>query len=429
MIQNIVTSIILYSGTAVDLLIILMLFFAKRKSRKDIINIYLGQFLGSVSLILLSLLFAFVLNYIPSKEILGLLGLIPIFLGLKVLLLGDSDGEAIAKEGLRKDNKNLIFLVAMITFASCGADNIGVFVPYFTIICLIMKSNYSVFTSLSRIVYNVKEKIASLDNNQTGCDVMKIEKINENQIRCTLTRADLEERHIRLSELAYGSENAKSLFRDMMQQANLEFGFEADNTPLMIEAIPVSADSIILIISKVDDPEELDTRFSKFTPLGNSGTSSEEAPPVEVEGADDILGIFQKIYEAKSRAMERKKKERNSEETTKETKKTEISEETPVSVNLMREYTFRNLDTVIEAAHGLNNFFQGFSALYKNEKDGTYSLILRQEKTLPEDFNKVCNILSEYGSGTSFSPAKQAYLEEHGGCMIPQNALTQLTKI
>ena len=132
MIQNVVTSIILYSGTAVDLLIILMLFFAKRKSRKDIINIYLGQFLGSGSLILLSLIFAFVLNYIPSKEILGLLGLIPIFLGLKVLLLGDSDGEAIAKEGLRKDNKNLIFLVAMITFASCGADNIGVFVPYFT---------------------------------------------------------------------------------------------------------------------------------------------------------------------------------------------------------------------------------------------------------------------------------------------------------
>ena len=97
MIQNVVTSIILYSGTAVRLTYYPNVIFAKRKSRKDIINIYLGQFLGSVSLILLSLLFAFVLNYIPSKEILGLLGLIPIFLGLKVLLLGDSDGEAIAK--------------------------------------------------------------------------------------------------------------------------------------------------------------------------------------------------------------------------------------------------------------------------------------------------------------------------------------------
>ena len=123
----------------------------------------------------------------------------------------------------------------------------------------------------------------------------------------------------------------------------------------------VSADSIILIISKVDDPEELDTRFSKFTPLGNSGTSSEEAPPVEVEGADDILGIFQKIYEAKSRAMERKKKKKEIlKKLQKRQKRLRISEETPVSVNLMREYTFRNLDTVIEAAHGLNNFFPRF---------------------------------------------------------------------
>ena len=68
---------------------------------------------------------------------------------------------------------------------------------------------------------------------------MKIEKINENQIRCTLTREDLELHQIRLSELAYGSEKAKKLFRDMMEQAQLEFGFEADNIPLMIEAIPV----------------------------------------------------------------------------------------------------------------------------------------------------------------------------------------------
>ena len=122
MIQNIVTSIILYSGTAVDLLIILMLFFAKRKSRKDIINIYLGQFLGSVSLIFLSLLFAFVLNYIPSKEILGLLGLIPIFLGLKVLLLGDSDGEAIAKDGLRRQYWCLCPIFYHLKFSEFDSD-------------------------------------------------------------------------------------------------------------------------------------------------------------------------------------------------------------------------------------------------------------------------------------------------------------------
>ena len=92
---------------------------------------------------------------------------------------------------------------------------------------------------------------------------MKIEKINDNQIRCTLTRDDLNNRQLKLSELAYGTEKAKELFREMMQQAAIEFGFEADNIPLMIEAIPVNLDSIILIITKVEDPDELDTRRTR----------------------------------------------------------------------------------------------------------------------------------------------------------------------
>ena len=58
------------------------------------------------------------------------------------------------------------------------------------------------------------------------------------------------ERQLQLSELAYGTEKARSLFHDMMQQAAQEFGFEAENMPLMIEAIPSSSDSIVLIILK-----------------------------------------------------------------------------------------------------------------------------------------------------------------------------------
>ena len=81
---------------------------------------------------------------------------------------------------------------------------------------------------------------------------MKIEKVNENQIRCTLTREDLADRQIKLSELAYGSDKAKSLFRDMMQQASNEFGFEANDIPLMVEAIPMAGEAIILVSTKVE---------------------------------------------------------------------------------------------------------------------------------------------------------------------------------
>ena len=90
---------------------------------------------------------------------------------------------------------------------------------------------------------------------------MKIEKVNDHQIRCTLTREDLADRELKISELAYGTEKAKNLFRDMMQQASYEFGFDADDIPLMIEAIPLNSECIVLVITKVEDPEELDTRF------------------------------------------------------------------------------------------------------------------------------------------------------------------------
>lgn len=254
-----------------------------------------------------------------------------------------------------------------------------------------------------------------------GRDDMKIEKINENQIRCTLTKQDLENHQVRLSELAYGTDKAKRLFRDMMQQAQLQFGFEADNIPLMIEAIPVSTDSIILIITKVEDPEELDTRFSKFAPL----KKSEQTAPLELDGADSIIDMFHKIME--SGAKRPKKAEDSPIPSSPEEKEIPVSEE-PVPINIMRLYTFRTLDYVIDAAHGLKGFFNGENTLYKDPVTGDYQLVLHQTSCPPEDFNKVCNILSEYGKGKTFTPAEEAHFREHGE-LISKNALQQLMQI
>ena len=80
---------------------------------------------------------------------------------------------------------------------------------------------------------------------------MKIERINENQIRCTLTSFDLSARNINIVELAYGTEKAKKLFREMIQRASNEVGFEAEDIPLMVDAIPLSSDSIMLVITKI----------------------------------------------------------------------------------------------------------------------------------------------------------------------------------
>lgn len=136
MLGTIIAGVVTYWSTAIDLLIILMLFFAKVKDKKGVRDIYIGQFLGSGLLILVSLFFAVILHYVPDKRLLGFLGIIPVFLGIKALILGDSDGEKMANEKLKDTNQNLIKTLIFITIVSCGADNVGLFVPYFISLAL-----------------------------------------------------------------------------------------------------------------------------------------------------------------------------------------------------------------------------------------------------------------------------------------------------
>ena len=239
---------------------------------------------------------------------------------------------------------------------------------------------------------------------------MKIEKINENQIRCTLTRADLEDRHLKISELAYGTEKAKSLFHDMMQQAAFEFGFEADDIPLMIEAIPSSSDSIVLIITKVEDPEELDTRFSKFTPLGDTDTAVPETLE-KLEGAEEFLNLLNKVKEAAA-----------------DTKDASTVPDAPAPFNV-RLFSFDSMDRVIQVAHLLGPVYHGSNTLYHDTENELYILALTQSGHSNKEFNKICNMLSEYGSLEKASGATLAFLEEHCDIMISANAVQKLASV
>ena len=233
---------------------------------------------------------------------------------------------------------------------------------------------------------------------------MKIEKLNDNQIRCTLTRADLADRELKLSELVTGTEKAKSLFHDMMQQASAEFGFEAEDMPLMIEAVPASSDSIVLIITKVDDPEELDNRFSRF------GTQHNALD--KLEGADDFLDLINKVKDAVSETV----------------KQVSEKEEKP-SLPKIRLFSFSTLDWVILASRVLANLYHGTNTLYKDAPNDVYILALAQSEHSTSDFNKFCNMLSEYGCLEKASPAILAYLEEHCEVIVSANAVQELCQI
>lgn len=260
---------------------------------------------------------------------------------------------------------------------------------------------------------------------------MKIEKVNDHQIRCTLTKADLADRELKISELAYGTEKAKNLFRDMMQQASYEFGFDADDIPLMIEAIPLNSECIVLVITKVEDPEELDTRFSKFAPSVHDeyeeddlGSTLDSMLQSLSEGADDVLDLFKKIHDnhlAETAAGT---------DTLNGANRSKLgSAYTAAGIDLTRIYSFESLNQVMRLSHILAKHYNGKNSLYKNEKTSGYLLVVTQSDHTPEEFNKICNMLSEYGNPEKIASASEAYMEEHFEPVIKDKAVQALSLV
>lgn len=243
---------------------------------------------------------------------------------------------------------------------------------------------------------------------------MKIEKVNENQIRCTLTREDLDSRHMKLSELAYGTEKAKSLFREMMEQASYQFGFEAEDIPLMIEAVPLSADTILLIVTKVEYPEELDTRFSRFSQDMDINEEDLEniLPPVS-SAANDIIDLFQKARRTAAASQ----------------KPAASVSELEATVDITKLFVFSSLEDIIRLSHVLQGYYQARNVLYKNPLDQKFYLVISKGHHSPEEFNKTCNILTEYGSQCDFSSGQEAYFKEHYRLILPMDAINTLSMI
>ena len=235
------------------------------------------------------------------------------------------------------------------------------------------ESKFSLQNRLSR--YN--------GGNKTGYYLMKIEKINDRQIRCVLTKDDLENRKIRLSELVCGGEKARGLFRDMMLKASSELGFSFNNNPLMIEAVPTGKDQLVLIITRVDDPGELDSRFKRLT------------------GGD----FFRESDQDKKDGGKKEPEEKRSD---------------------AFFYLFRSLENVIGASKRVPEDYKGENALYKNPDDGAYYLLLKRTETKTEQFNRICNVLSEYSMPMDYSTGMDEFFHEHMKVIIPKQALQHL---
>lgn len=227
---------------------------------------------------------------------------------------------------------------------------------------------------------------------------MKIEKIDENQIRCILTSDDLESRHLSIQDLAYGSDKARSLFMEMVQAAATETDFKLDGIPLMIEAVPISNNGLMLIITRVEDPEELDMRFSRFTqsvPLMEYNDDGVSKPTT----VNSLLNTLKRYVESQTMEL----------------------------ADNIRCFRFNTLSDLIDGCQAVNHLFKGDSTLYKADDDTYYLFLFRDSDA--ESFDTLTTVLMEYGDRIMTGIGTPSYFEEHYDMMMDHNVVESLAKV
>ncbi len=220
---------------------------------------------------------------------------------------------------------------------------------------------------------------------------MKMEKLNENQLKVDIYKEDLIDRNIKLSEIFYGGEKVREFFHELMEIAHEEHDFTVNNMPILVEALPMSQDEISLVVTKVSEPDDLQDKIEK---IGRDSGS--------------VRDLMNKLSARKT--------EKNVKEFTE-----------PSSINTRENiiiFSFDNIDTVTDVSKRINSKFKGTTILYKNQSK--YFLLLENKKI--ENYIELENILSEYGEKHISTGESKFYLKEHGEIIIKKDAIKILAE-
>ncbi len=201
---------------------------------------------------------------------------------------------------------------------------------------------------------------------------MKIEKVNENKIKVTITLNDLEERNIDATTLSYNSPAAQELFWDMMEQAELKYGFNTSDVQLCVESIPDVEQGFIVTITKLNDLEDFES--------------------------------IHKYIKNKYRKNDLRIKRRS--------KKLFL----PIAI-----YAFSCVDDLTSLSGQLINIYSGDSTLFKCSN--IYYLILTKNNLCIENVRQFESILNEYGKRIINVNFYEGYLNEYGTKVIEYNAI------
>ena len=204
---------------------------------------------------------------------------------------------------------------------------------------------------------------------------MKVEFINENKIKITLTFEELEKRDISLKDITNNSSLARDLFTDLIEETDLDSEFFVDDSQLLIEACSDNNNLFIVTITKINDFPEL----KKYTKRENKSNT-------------------------KTNKITRYKVDSN-------------------------VFSFNSIDDILDLCTiaKKENLYFGWNSLYKY--NDTYFLIFTKNSIKNKKFLKTYVILSEFCNTYYSYDIYEVSIKEKSKLIIKNNALQKLINI
>ena len=203
---------------------------------------------------------------------------------------------------------------------------------------------------------------------------MKIEKINDNKIKITLSAKDLADINLDFQSLRHNSPEVQTLFWDMMKLAESEHGFTASNCQLFIEAASVTNGNFIVTITKLNDVSALPQSRSLHPKVSSN------------------LKIKRK----------------------------------PTSYSQSCIIRFSSFDNIIDALKQNTLPLKISSSLY--EYNNAYYLSIKPNISQSNEFKKLVFLLSEFGEITHDFKYVEGIINEYGNKIIAKDALKTLSQ-
>ncbi len=261
---------------------------------------------------------------------------------------------------------------------------------------------------------------------------MDFRRIDKNTVQCRMTEEEMNEFGLNIEDFFTDQEKSREFLEQIVEMAEEEVGYEVESGMVSMQLMRMPDNSLTItftdrgedglhnmlhqiqhLAGMIDDStaeeivdslqQELEKEQSKHGKVLHNETRDERRSDSQDSSLDKRK---QKEYQKHMREIEKLQQE-------KEKRK----------INSAKVYEFQKFADMEQFAADYNTKKNISSRVYRDKIAGKYYLLVKKGKLKMEEYQDLCQRLSDYGTLCSEQPYVEQYCKEHYECLISKHAL------